>query len=375
MEISKFDKFNHMMDDFKKIFPKELEVYSNNGTFKFKIGDFTREGDITRVIYHHCNAEDVDDVLVDGEPDYIGFDFHFIEKNNSKKTIVDITYGDHIVSSFSIEAPNKVKVGHYDGVGSKVDPDTHFGFGDKSLKLLVDLFNKFENKYKLSTNDFKFIDKYFDTYQNESAKITPLSQNESILVIDNSTNENDKIFLNNLLKYFQIRGIKWILNKQEKGTIGTIIINQKCDVIKQYLNQLDCPLMFISKGFNHLCSIYGGKIKKIKKVHNNLKLDWWDSNHIFNDINMDKIQFSFSTDYCPVGELNGLEIIGKIKDKIVSVANDDKKIYGFLFYPQNIEETYKVLDNFIGVCHPGQREIDNLKIGKFNEARFKDIAK
>jgi hypothetical protein len=69
---------------------------------------------------------------------------------------VDISYGDAMVSEFSIESPNKVNVIHYTGKNSKYDPDTKFAFTDNSLKDIVEFFNRLG--YSLDVSDFKFID-------------------------------------------------------------------------------------------------------------------------------------------------------------------------------------------------------------------------
>ena len=115
-----------------------------------------------QISYYQNTAED-GNVTKDGEPDYLCFDITLVKDNDGTerspdtlKLNVDISYGDNMASSFSIEKPNKVTLSHYTGIGSKYDPETKFAFTDESLKSLVDFFNKFG--YELSVEDFKFLD-------------------------------------------------------------------------------------------------------------------------------------------------------------------------------------------------------------------------
>lgn len=378
---------DHFNENFKDIFPKEIQVYTSYGTFKYNIGDFTREGDIVRVVYHGCSAEKTGDVLSDGEPDFIGFDIHFINNSRGKKTLIDITYGDHVVSEFSIESPNKVSVIHYDGVGSKADRDTHFGFDDKSLQDIVNLFNKFDKSYKLSTKDFTFIDKYPDTYNvKESAKISPISENETILIVDNSNPETHK-YVNNLLNYLRTRGInnnivikKEDIKKVDKKIIGVILsgseyrINQhKLDVNDYVLENLKCPILGICFGFQSICKHYGGDIKEGDKHHEHRKLSKYRKHKLFDGLDVNKTQFSFSFNDYPTSCPNGFKVLSLIDDNITGICNDSKKIYGVLFHPEDLERTHVVIDNFLSMCHHGQDEIENLKQGKFQIKNYKQF--
>jgi hypothetical protein len=58
---------------------------------------------------------------------------------------------------FTIEKPNKIKILHYTGIGSKYDPETYMGFEDQSIKDLCTFFNSFG--YNLTGSQIKI---YFD---------------------------------------------------------------------------------------------------------------------------------------------------------------------------------------------------------------------
>jgi GMP synthase-like glutamine amidotransferase len=87
-----------------------------------------------------------------------------------------------------------------------------------------------------------------------------------------------------------------------------------------------------------------------------------------------KLSFNFH-DYpesCP----SGYQVVGKLNDTIVAIADDKNERYGVLFHPEDVEYSQEILDNFIGLCHQGQDEQDKLMIGQFEGIkRFKDFNK
>ncbi len=163
------------VDVWKKYLPSDIEIVTNSGEWKLKKSDVNllNEDDLQISYYHNTPKEYIDgDVNHDGEPDYLEFDIHIVKKNdgysansNILKLDIDITYGDAMKSEFSITTPNKVDVIHYTGKGSMHDPNSFFGFTDKSLNDLVIFFNRFG--FKLTTKDFLFIDKKNDEYKNK----------------------------------------------------------------------------------------------------------------------------------------------------------------------------------------------------------------
>ena len=99
------------------------------------------------------------------------FDVHVVKNNDGSeqnpdtlKLNIDITYGDAIPSSFTIEAPNKVQTHDYTGENSVVDPKTMFAFTQESLQKLADFFNRWDEKFNVSVEDFKFLDTNKDSY-------------------------------------------------------------------------------------------------------------------------------------------------------------------------------------------------------------------
>ena len=149
--------------DIKNLIPANLEIVTSNGDFVLKNSDLMINGDLIQIAYYHNTPSESGDPLSDGEPDYLEFDIHFNKNVNGIKLLVDITYGDAMVSEFSIEVPNKLNIIHYTGIRSKYDPETSFGFSDKSIDSLVDFFNSFNHGIKLTSNDLNFLDKDVDS--------------------------------------------------------------------------------------------------------------------------------------------------------------------------------------------------------------------
>ena len=205
--------FSILYSDIKNLLPKKVSIYTmggggdGGGNYDLTIGEITRETDILRVCYDQNTVNKTGgDVTADGEPDLLEFDMHFYDQNGKLKINVDVSYGDAMISSFSLEKPNKVNVIHYTGFGSNVDPDTHYGICDDSIKDFIKFFNSFG--FTLNPKDFSFIDKYPDTYVHENIKLTPLSSDKKILLVNNSKPQESRYF-NNLKKYCQNRGIEY----------------------------------------------------------------------------------------------------------------------------------------------------------------------
>jgi len=151
--------------------PTDLSIVTSTGNYTLELKrdkslghnvDVTNLMNCIQISYYQNTAED-GNVTKDGEPDYLCFDITLVKDNDGTerspdtlKLNVDISYGDNMASSFSIQKPNKVTLSHYTGIGSKHDSETKFAFTDESLKSLVDFFNKFG--YELTVNDFKFLD-------------------------------------------------------------------------------------------------------------------------------------------------------------------------------------------------------------------------
>jgi GMP synthase-like glutamine amidotransferase len=373
----------NMSEDVKSRIPKKLEVYTDHGTFRYTIGDITREPDILRLAYNGVSAEQTGDVLSDGEPDFIGFDIHFAMHGNKLKTIVNITYGDSMKSEFSLMAPNRVKVGHYEGVGSMADPETHFGFSDGSLKDIVQMFNSFDRSYRFQVSDFKFIDKYLDSYEhNESAKITPLSTGQSVLLIDNSKPPKHRFILK-VKEYLRIRGVDYVVvsNMEDvklvsgRTGIAAVILSgsdrtiddspEQHRLFKWAVENFDCPTLGICYGAQTMMSYRGARVLRGDLVHDNLPFSEWEQHPLLTGINCDKFQFSFSFRDFIRKPPPGFRTVAKVGKRVAIAADDNRKEYALFFHPENIEFTHKVLDNFLRMVHPAQAEQDKILSGRF----------
>ena len=165
--ISTFDQ------DIKSFLPEEINIETTYGKHTLKKSDVMLNGDLIQITYYQNTPEENDDnVTADGEPDYLCFDIHTIKENDGSEANgdnlrlnIDMTYGDAMVSEFTIEAPNKGVPHHYTGANSLYDPKFVFGFDDKSLQAFVDFFNRFSDNYNLTKDDFKFLDKDPNSYK------------------------------------------------------------------------------------------------------------------------------------------------------------------------------------------------------------------
>jgi len=163
--ISTFDQ------DIKSLLPEEVCIETTYGKYTLKKSDLMLNGDLIQIVYHHDTASKKNDVSADGEPDYLCIDIHTIKENNgsesngdSLRLNIDITYGDAMIFSFTINEPNQVEPHHYTGIGSMHEKETKFHFEDETLEELITFFNRFSDKYKLTKDDFKFLDSDTNNY-------------------------------------------------------------------------------------------------------------------------------------------------------------------------------------------------------------------
>lgn len=177
MNTSIFDK-----KEWAKMLPKQLTIITLNGRFILKLTDDPSSfisiigPDQVQITYRHNTMEENNgDACHDGEPDYLEFDLSLSKINdgteaNAKnlKIDVDITYGDAMVSEFSISQPNNVNVTYYTGPGATNVKSSMFGFSHESLSELIKFFNRFG--FNLDVKSFKFIDEHLDEYIPESKR-------------------------------------------------------------------------------------------------------------------------------------------------------------------------------------------------------------
>lgn len=169
--ILKESKVSIFSQNVRRLIPKYIELISNE-YHKLELKDVLLNGDLVQISYYHNTLEETGgDPLYDGEPDYLEIDIHTLKENDGTnanpkglKLNIDITYGDSMMFSFTIDPINKVRVHNYNGVNSKFDPETHFYLTDDSIKDLVEFFNRFDD-YKLTPKDFTFLDSDPNSYQ------------------------------------------------------------------------------------------------------------------------------------------------------------------------------------------------------------------
>ena len=167
-----FDKrISTFNQDIKSLLPEEVNIETTYGKYTLKKSDVMLNGDLIQIVYHHSTAVTTNDVSADGEPDHLCIDIHTIKENDgteangdSLRLNIDITYGDAMIFSFTIEAPNKVEPHHYTGIGSMHEEETKFHFEDETLEELITFFNRFSDKYNLTKADFKFLDSDPNSY-------------------------------------------------------------------------------------------------------------------------------------------------------------------------------------------------------------------
>ncbi len=370
-------------ENVRKFLPKKIKLYTTYGSHIYALSDVTSENNIIRIFYFFNTLEETGgDVVADGDPDTLSFDVHVVTENNQVKLNIDVSYGDSKFYEFTIEAPNKVKVHHYNGIDSKFDPDTHLGLHDKSLKSMISFFSKFNKNFNLTEKDFTFIDRYPDTYKhNENVKTTPLSGDDIILVVDNTEPQKER-FLKNILKYLQIRGIEnkvvrdlsnmrsYYNSGKVKGVILTgsdYRINEVDDKLSRTaVKNFKCPIIGMCFGLQSMCKTYGAELVSGKKlVQDHRSLDKWKDCKIFKNCDLKNIKLSFAFHDYPKNCPDGFKVVGMVGDRIVAIANESKDQYGVLFHPEDTESGYKILDNFIGLCHKSQGEQEKLLQGKF----------
>ncbi len=167
-----FERISVFDQRIKDLLPNEIEIKTTYGKYTLEKKDLMLNGDLIQISYYQNTAAKKNDVSADGEPDYLCIDIHTVKENDGSEANgenlrlnIDITYGDAMVFSFTIEAPNRVEPHHYTGIGSMHEKETEFHFTDKSLGDLVNFFNSFSDSYKLTKDDFRFLDKDPNSYR------------------------------------------------------------------------------------------------------------------------------------------------------------------------------------------------------------------
>ena len=386
-EIRHIKKYNEITNstsifsqEIKNFFPDKIYLSTTDGDWELDKKDIMLNGDLIQMAYYHNPSKKSGDVLSDGEPDFLEFDIHTSRNERGIKLLVDITYGDSMVCEFSIEAPNKINVIHYTGINSKYDPETHFGFNDETINDLVKLFNSFNHGLKLSSDDFKFIDKDIDSYKHDINNSDHLYNDDSdlisfgnsmkesisndiILVINNSKPPENK-YLPKVLKYLDIRGVEYkiasssddvIKYNKNYNIIGALStgsdyrVKDGDEVSSTALSELKCPILSMCFGYQSMSKFYGSNIDSGEEKSGLFNLSDYDESHfLFNGIDLSQQKVSFCFHDYPSDVPSGFEVIAMLDDVIAGVSSKDR--YGLLFHPEELESTYIILDNFLNTC-------------------------
>ena len=386
-EIRHIKKYNEITNstsifsqEIKNFFPDKIYLSTTDGDWELDKKDIMLNGDLIQMAYYQNTPEESGDVLSDGEPDFLEFDIHIDKNERGIKLLVDITYGDSMVCEFSIEAPNKINVIHYTGINSKYDPETHFGFNDETINDLVKLFNSFNHGLKLSSDDFKFIDKDLDSYKHDINNSDHLYNDDSdlisfgnsmkesisndiILVINNSKPPENK-YLPKVLKYLDIRGLEYkiasssddvIKYNKNYNIIGALStgsdyrVKDGDEVSSTALSELKCPILSMCFGYQSMSKFYGSNIDSGEEKSGLFNLSDYDESHfLFNGIDLSQQKVSFCFHDYPSDVPSGFEVIAMLDDVIAGVSSKDR--YGLLFHPEELESTYIILDNFLNTC-------------------------
>ena len=365
----------------KNFFPDKIYLATTHGDWELDKKDLMLNGDLIQMAYYHNPSEDSKDILSDGEPDFLEFDIHTDRNERGIKLLVDISYGDSMVSEFSIEAPNKVNVIHYTGINSKYEPETYFGFTDETINDLVKLFNSFNHGLKLSSDDFKFIDKDPDSYKHDIHNSDHLynddsdliefgnsmkesTSNDIILVINNSKPPENK-YLYKVLKYLDVRGIeykvasspeditKYNQNYNITGALSTgsdYRVNDDGDEVSSTaLSELKCPILAMCFGYQSMAKFYGSNINSGEENCGLFNLSDYDNSHfLFKGVDLSKQKVSFCFHDYPNSVPQGFEVIAMLGDITAGISSNNR--YGLLFHPEELESTYTILDNFVNSC-------------------------
>ena len=372
-KISIFDQ-----EWFEKMLPEEMEIVSLEDRYILKKNDCTISGDLCQFNYWHAALDEKEN----GEPCTLEFDLHFMKNESGIKIIADITYGDNMACEFSLEAPDKINVIHYTGIGSKYDPDTHWGFSDRSISQLVDFFNSFDHGIRISEKDLSFIDEHPDTYEHEEndpdhyytdrSKLMKWGNSlkeshieKKILIIDN-TKPPEKKYLPKVISYLESKRIPYEIASSKDGLLKACSSGEIAGAIStgsDYMSSeeefqqlsnvamayLDCPILGLCFGFQSMARYYGSEIESGEEKCGRFDLDEHDESFwMFSGKDMKGLSFCFH-DY-PATAPKGFKTICTIDGKIAGIASESKKRYGFLFHPEEQERTYPILDSFIERC-------------------------
>jgi hypothetical protein len=143
-KVKRFNESVNIYDaDIKKIAPKSLIVKKDGKSLKHSLGNIMENSDMFQITFDRSHNEA-------GYPDTLEIDMYFIQPSDLKgfKIDIDITYGDLMVSEFSILPPKNIHQIN--------DPEVDFCFDKKSVDDIVKFINDFTG-FDLSTDDLDFL--------------------------------------------------------------------------------------------------------------------------------------------------------------------------------------------------------------------------
>lgn len=158
--IKLFEEYNGSYhEDWTKFLPESFTFIKGDETYtRYKTDNIMNHADMVQIMYEPKGENW-------GDPDDLQFDLYF-SMNGSIRIDVDITFGDLMVSEFSIESPNKVDVIQYTSYGSKFDmSNTVFAFTEESLQSLIKFLNGVDSRLELTRDKFNFLDANPYSYQ------------------------------------------------------------------------------------------------------------------------------------------------------------------------------------------------------------------
>jgi GMP synthase-like glutamine amidotransferase len=414
-EISIFQQ-----DWFEKLLPNKLHIHSKPNLKKLNFdqslsdvdtsdivyslekNDCTIDSDLVQFNYYHNTIKEPEDVIKDGEPDFLEFDIHFVRNTKGIKLLVNITYGDNMSYEFTIETPNKINVNHYTGVGSLYDSDTHFGFTEESIKDLVKFFNAFNHGIKLTEKDLSFLDQHEDSYKHDVHDPNHLYTDDSDLIeFENSIKESNDLdiylvicnakppkynYLPKVIKYLRYKNLPFkiaytpddviryntqynIIGAFSTGSDFSMKIpsnNNEFSTSETALDVLNCPILAMCYGFQSMAKFYGQEITGGELNCDQFLLTDFDESHfLFKGIDLTQQKLSFCFHDYPVNIPSGFENIAMLGDVISGISNSSIDRYGILFHPEELIETYIILDNFVNHCESKVVQKDTFKLQTF----------
>lgn len=362
-------RFNESIEQFDISLPEEIELFTSNGNFNYKLTNVYNDVHAIKSTYtKNIKKEDSGELVID-EPENLQLDFNYQNQEDKQSINVCITYGNSVKYDFLIERPNILKITSYSGFGSKLDSGSKFGFSNEAIIGLVEFLNSLG--FEFTEKHFQFLDKYPRSYKRyESFEMNPVF-NGVILVIDNAE-PNGGSYLPDVINYLTIRGINYMVTSsvtemetilKTENVIGVIstgsdyrITSPRSETEQELshkaLKEINKPILGECYGFQSMANFYGSEIEDSKNFFNdNITLTEWSKDcEIFKGLNIDDMQFSVSfhdkISKCP----DGFRVIAKYEDNILGIENKKLMRWGIAFHPEDIEKTYPILDNFINFC-------------------------